>query len=289
LLTLVFLEVGFRIEGLISSSLQEYRNLQSIKHKGAYRIMCLGESATVGQYPPFLEEILNQRNVGIRFSVIDKGIPGTNTPAILSQIESYIGRYNPDIVVVMMGINDWGEQMPYESFSDSRMTLFLKSLRTYKLARLLWLHISAKVKEIGLNSLKNSRPVIKRISLNHINGPPEDNYAKSMHPNPAEESFKKAIELNPQDSEAYRALGWLYRDQGKYPQAESSFKKAIELNPQDSRAYRGLGELYRDQGKYPQAEELFKKAIELNPQNFVAYFDLGGLYLDQGKYPQAEE
>jgi len=53
--------------------IQEYHNLQSIKQKGTYRIMCLGESTTRREYPPFLEEILNQRNIGVRFSVIDKG------------------------------------------------------------------------------------------------------------------------------------------------------------------------------------------------------------------------
>ena len=85
---LILLEMGLRVGGFIFSSLQEYRNISSIKKKSEYRIMCLGESTTAiggeDSYPSQLEEILNERNIGIRFSVINKGIPGANTTAILS-------------------------------------------------------------------------------------------------------------------------------------------------------------------------------------------------------------
>jgi hypothetical protein len=39
----------------------------------------LGESTPQGRYPPLLEELLNRRNTGKKYSVIDKGIAGTNT------------------------------------------------------------------------------------------------------------------------------------------------------------------------------------------------------------------
>ena len=146
----ILLEVGLRIGGFILVSLQEYRNQASIRQKGTYRILCLGESTTQNQWPPFLEEILNQRNTGIRFSVIDKGRGGTNTPVILSQVESYLDEYHPEMVVAMMGANDYGRHMPVETPSSSRIILFLRSLRTYKMARLLWLHMTIKAKEIGL-------------------------------------------------------------------------------------------------------------------------------------------
>ena len=87
-LCLALLEIGLRIGGFVFLSLQEHRNRIALKQKGAYRIMCLGESTTAiggeDSYPSQLEEILNERNIGIRFSVINKGIPGANTTAILS-------------------------------------------------------------------------------------------------------------------------------------------------------------------------------------------------------------
>ena len=105
-LCLVMLEIILRLSGFILLSIQEYHNLQSVKQKGTYRIMCLGESTTQREYPRFLEQALNQRNIGVRFSVIDKGRVGTNTQIILNQVETYLNQYHPDMVVAMMGVND---------------------------------------------------------------------------------------------------------------------------------------------------------------------------------------
>ena len=61
-LSVVLLEMGLRIGGFVCVSLQEYRNIKSIRKKGTYRILCLGESTTAEQWPPPLEEILNQQD-----------------------------------------------------------------------------------------------------------------------------------------------------------------------------------------------------------------------------------
>ena len=58
-LAVLILEIGLRTSGFVILSLQEYKNLQSIKQNGEFRIMCMGESTTQGEYPPSLKEILN--------------------------------------------------------------------------------------------------------------------------------------------------------------------------------------------------------------------------------------
>lgn len=72
-LCLVLLEIGLRIGGIAFLSLQRYRNKIYVKQKDTYRILCLGESTTVwggkNSYPSQLEEILNQRDIGIKFKV----------------------------------------------------------------------------------------------------------------------------------------------------------------------------------------------------------------------------
>ena len=146
--------------------------------------MCLGESTTVGQYPSFLQEVLNQRNIAIKFSVIDKGICGANTSYIVDNLESDLDAYHPDMVITMMGINDWGPHIPYEVVSDSKAINFLKSFRTYKLTRLLWLHIVTRL--------------IPRGELHKV-------YKE-----------EKATELNPKNDMAYLELGRVYRDLGKH-------------------------------------------------------------------------
>jgi tetratricopeptide (TPR) repeat protein len=285
-LFLILLEVGLRLGGFVLLSIQEYRNIISIKQKGSYRIMCLGESTTQNQYPAFLEEILNQRNIGIKFSVIDRGMSAITTSLVLGELSSNINKYNPDMVVTMMGINDSKGYIHYKAATTSKITISFKSLRTYKLSRLLWLHILTKAKETGFYQPGKVRQGSKKIQTYLPRIRLEEAYAESIS---AEESLKKALELNPNNDRVYFALGWLYKDQGNFSQAEESFKKAIELNPKNDYAYAGLGWLYKDQGKFLQAEESFKKAVELNPKNDNAYAGLGRLYINQGKFLQAED
>jgi Flp pilus assembly protein TadD len=176
------------------------------------------------------------------------------------------------MVVAMIGLNDRVPYIPDKAVSTSKIALFLTSFRTYKLSRLLWLHIITKVKEeVRLDS-----------------GSGQLYQAQGKFPQ-AEDSYKKAIELQPQNSDAYVGLGQLYEAQDKFSQAEDSYKKAIELQPRNCGAYVRLGHLYRTQGKFPQAEDSYKKAIELKLRNNGAYVGLGRLYEAQGKFSQAED
>ncbi len=317
---LVLLEAGLRLGGFVLCSIQEYGNLRSIKQKGTYRILCLGESTTQGQYPHLLEQVLNRRNIGVRFSVIDKGRAGANTLFILNQVESYLAEYRPDMVVTMMGINEKNVRY-YRDIPESDTWLF-RHCRVYRFGRILYLHILKKIKHEDIYGF-NKREAIYRfdradpgrkakledrgIALKNANltdGPSAEKVAKSdfvdreRSPGPgsssltrsmlseAEESLKKT---DPQNNNAYFELGRFYQEQGEFLQAENSFKKAIEINPGNDNVYVELGELYRFQGKFLQAEDLFKKAIQLNPENDQAFYKLGWLYRNLSKFPQAED
>jgi len=294
-LAVMILEIGLRIGGLAILSMQEYRNLQSIKQKGEFRIMCLGESTTQNQYPLYLEEILNQSNLGVKFSVIDKGIGSINTMVILGQLESNLDKYQPDMVVTMMGVNDGGGHIPYEAASASKIILTLRSFKTYKLARLLWLHMTTKFKEVSKkqNSVQQEQSSEKAPEFNPKNdfvyaelGWIYRGQGKFIE---SEQTFKKALELNPGNDLAYAGLGKLYSDQVKFSESEQMLKKALELNSNNDTAYTDLGWLYRNQKKIAEAEQLFKKALELNPSDGSAQIGLGGLYRDQGKFTEAEQ
>ena len=145
ILSLVLLEAGLRLSGFILSSMQESENLRSIKQKGVYRILCLGESTTYKQYPHLLEQVLNQRNIGVRFSVIDKGRPGINTLFILRRVESYLAEYHPDMVVAMMGINDRGIKY-YQDISEVDAWIF-QHCRIYRFGRILYTHFLKKLQK----------------------------------------------------------------------------------------------------------------------------------------------
>jgi len=266
ILSLLLLEAGMRLGGFVLASIQEYGNLQSIMQKGAYRILCIGESTTQGQYPHLLEQVLNKRDIGVHFSVIDKGKAAKSTLVLMDEIEFNLAEYHPDMVVAMMGINDEGRHMPREMLTTSGGKLFIRSLRTYKLARLLWLHLLKKAEEMGIY-----KPILVPPETPlPITGPEKTSVVPAL----VEGFLKKKVA---DDDNAYVNSGWLSQEQGKFPEAEEAFKKAIEINPKNDRAYFALGALYRGQGKFAQAKDSFQKAVEINPKNGDSYVGLGVL------------
>jgi len=306
-LCILLLEVSLRIGGFILLSIQEHRKVILAQKKGTYRILCLGESTTAGQYPSYLEENLNQRNIGIKFNGIDKGVMAVNTSFILAQLESNLDTYNPDMVITMMGLNDYDLRILYGSRHSGKTMAFVRTFEIYKLANSLWLNILAKVNGIDQFSSKkhekaadfrNSQPYFTKSYLDkalELNPKESHEYFKlgSLYDelgefSHAEECFKKAMELSPRYYLSYVELGRLYRKQGKFIQAESFFRRAIKLSTKNNYAYVQLGKLYSKQNKFVQAEAFFKRAIELNPKDSWVYFELGWCYRNQGSDKEEE-
>jgi len=298
-------------------SLQEYKNLKVMRQKDLIRILCLGESTTASggdySYPSQLEKILNEKMPGLKFIVINKGIPAVNTSYIVEHLIENLNRYNPDIVVTMMGCNDEGVRY-YQDIPESNSWLF-RHCRVYRFSRLIYAHILKKIKKediYGLNrldlgkkaKLKDTRTIAEKTNLSNngliekvteLNSKDDKNSpglesSYSIHSKSAEieDSFKKAINLNPKNDNAYVGLGWFYRYQGKYIQAERLFKLALKLNPRSDEACIGLGWVYRDKKNLLQARKYYKKAIELNPRNDMAYVFLGWSYRKQSDFNSAE-
>jgi Flp pilus assembly protein TadD len=325
LLSFVLLELGLRLGGGVFLSLQEYRNAASLQQKGTYRILCLGESTTAlggkDSYPSQLGEILNARKKGITFSIINKGVPGIDTSYIVAQLENNLKKYNPDLVITMMGVNDFGQYQSYKNQIFCDNLLWLRSLRLYKLARLFYLHIAANKKNIHRKGIKANGAEGMSLSLSQTS----QTYYDEEPPAYVEEALKKNIELNPKDANAYMELGLFYLKQGRLvlelfkkavelktsndhayialglwqvPEnqdsntdkglAEEVLKKAIELDPRNDKAYFGLGLLYSNQAKISSAITSFKKAIEINPKNDRAYGALAALYDEMGDFHSSE-
>ncbi|MFA5021341.1 MAG: tetratricopeptide repeat protein [Patescibacteria group bacterium] len=306
-LFIILLEAGLRAGGGIILSYQEYRNKASLKQKGVYRILCLGESTTQNQYPAFLEKALNRGNRKIKFSVFDKGKVGANTTSILIKLSSYLDEYSPDMVVAMMGVNDRGAHIPYDKPASSRTMKFIRSLRVYKLARLLWLHAETRSKERraslfnirleeGCTSLegniKNEAALKKAIELYPDNDGPYIAlgrlYCDLKQMDKAEGYFKKAIRLNPWNEAEYFDLVWLYSNRGSFRRIEESLKKSAESDPGNNPAYLELGRLYHASGQFRKAEDCFKKAIVSDSMNAGAYVGLGWVCREIGQIRQAE-
>jgi len=294
-LCVLLLEVGLRIGGFILLSQEEHRNKGPINQKGTYRIMSLGESTTFNgesnSYPRQLERILNQRNSGIKFKVINKGRAGIESTGILAKLENNINKYNPDMIIVMMGINDGEDTVAYADIHSKKNVLFFKSFRIYKLAKLLRLHIIQRFEEKKLDkaeeSLKKALEINPKSEKAYVGL--VDYYQGQEKFVEAEELIKKALEINPKSDKAYLDLARYSQEQGKFVEAEELIKKALEINPKNNKAYIDLAHYYWEQGKRVKAEEVLKKAIEINPKNYEAYFVLADYYGMQEKNVEAEE
>lgn len=295
-LCLILLEVSLYAGGFIFLFLQEHRNKASLKKKDTYRIICFGESTTaIGggySYPSQLEEILNKKSPGIKFSVVNKGIIAANTGFIVSQLEENLAKYKPDMVITMMGVNDRRDTMANRGAAAKEARLVFKKLKIYKLAELLRLHILRKAGKIGI--YKSEEEKLKR----SMEANPENHsvyielyrcYKKEGKFDEAENILERAIEINPKNDRAYIELDQCYRDQGKSDKAKRILERAIEVNPKNDRAYIELSWAYKGRGEYAKAEEMFKKGIEANPSNNLIYFGLGCCYERQKKYDKAEK
>ena len=96
---------------------QYFHNLKAMKNNSQYTILCLGDSSTAGRYPICLQKILNNKYPN-KFSVIDCGITGIPLESILYLLRNNIQKYNPNIVICMMGLDSFSNYKNDNTFED---------------------------------------------------------------------------------------------------------------------------------------------------------------------------
>lgn len=138
LLGLILLEAALYCTAHLFLSSQEKLNLESLEKDGAYRILCFGDSTTAiggkDSWPSQLEDVLNEREFGKTFSVINKGVVLIDTRGVLLLLEESLDAYHPDMVIVMAGMND-AKKEPSRLYG---LKSFLHRFRTYRLAEQFW-------------------------------------------------------------------------------------------------------------------------------------------------------
>ncbi len=278
--SLIFIELLLRLIGIIYLSPSEYINQKYISEIKGYRILCIGESTT-GEggkysYPRQLENILNRKINGVDFKIINRGIPGTDTTAILSGLKENLERYKPSIVIVMMGINDLSGICDFGRVTikpDNSLNIkkLIKRSTVYKFVKLLWVKLHEK-------------SILGKIYFDL------GDYYWFLEDYPrAEEMFKKALEFYPKKDDVYFSLGKFYYDQNKIIEGEEMLKKSIDANlGLAGTRYIELASHYQSEKRYTEAEEFFKKGIALSPEKYQGFVNLGWAYYEQGKFDEAE-
>ena len=164
-LSLIILECGLRFAGFVLYSYQQYKNNKALENKSQYTIMCLGESTTSKQYPIQLQEILNEKYPN-KFSVIDCGVPKINLENLFLFIENNINKYNPDIAICMMGINNTYDFIDHSITDFDNTSLSLRSkLKIFNLFSLLKAHIKSL---LHLNEINSQEDINKDERLKEI-------------------------------------------------------------------------------------------------------------------------
>jgi len=296
---LFLLELGLRGTGAVLLAWRERADLLRTAKNGEVRILCIGESTTycggTKAYPRQLEEILNARGAPRRFTVVNKGIPGTNTTVIEKTLESWIEKHRPDAVVAMMGVNDGGTMMvtPLEE-EGGEGERFLKNLRLYKLFTLIregarrmgggamsFLDADEQTAALVNETEKNPRDPAAFLKLG-------ETLLKQEHFERAAEAFRRAGELMP-SADAFFGLGMSLKKSADYPRAREAFGRCLEIDPKHDRAWTEAARCCLEQSPKDraQAEKMFARAIEANPKNDMALAGMAYCRWKKKDFPEA--
>lgn len=111
---------------------------------------------------------------------------------------------------------------------------------------------------------------------------------KSAHwLNEAERYCLRALEYDDRSIKAYKAIGRIYSEMGRYDAATKYLEKAISISADDVAVIVELAAVYNDTGEKEKAEKLHIEAIRKFPENWIAYDGYGYHLFRNGKYNEA--
>jgi tetratricopeptide (TPR) repeat protein len=292
LLALIFLELGLRAAGWIYLSVRERANQASISREDTYVILCLGESTTAGgleeSYPRFLEDILNREDLGVTFSVINKGIGGITTTDILAGLARNLEQYQPRMVVAMMGINDSPETAVYEDTRSARASSFFRGFRVYKLAGLLHEHITYMLKTSSREERREEEPVSGQAAADTSLLARAEECRRREQFVEAGELYREALDLRPEDRDLLIRAAGFFQDRHQWEEAEAILSNAIDSFPDDAELHLKKSFLYRWWRRWEPAEAMARQTIELDPSFIWGYDQLAVILRSRGRFEEAE-
>jgi tetratricopeptide (TPR) repeat protein len=98
----------------------------------------------------------------------------------------------------------------------------------------------------------------------------------------AAKCYEKAIALYPHYADAYLNLGYILKEQRRFPEATQKLEHAVSIDPELADAYYLLGLIAWEQSDPPRAAELLGKAVAAKPDFLPAYLDLCQIHLHGG-------
>jgi len=158
-MSLIFIEVFLRVGGFIYNAIYK---VPQYKDSSDIIIFCVGESTTFGvgadnpiiqAYPYQLERMLNNEFQDLSIQCLFDRTIGINTSEILIKLPLYFEKYNPDLVIFMVGVNNWWNlnkanpllfsKNRFISKSTLKILVFLDHFRVWKLIK--WIGYSKEL------------------------------------------------------------------------------------------------------------------------------------------------
>lgn len=128
----------------------KFKTLDKLKDNKPTKIVCYGDSITYGYvgngepdydihsnqvdnpYPKELENIIRKDSINNNISIVNSGRGGWQSDEGVSGLNQYVLSYNPDLVIIMFGVNDiyeglYGDQITMDQYK-SNLTSMIKTL-----------------------------------------------------------------------------------------------------------------------------------------------------------------
>ena len=302
LLCIALLEGGLRLSRLEIHSVQRLQNWSAMQASDAIRVMCVGESTTAmggkHAYPTQLEQVLLERSTDHEYRVINVGVGGADTAMLLAQLPANLETYQPHVVVAMMGGNDmigkrapgvpnWDLPLPATATPLEDRSGFPRTLKTYRLAELLWFYVQREGEGVDLAEAAGPElpadaahgdEIWSRAPRPGVAHGPDNYYSESSRPPAVAEAWALVAAGDPVKAEArFRAA------------TEAETQAATEAETRRIRARIEYGAFLERSGRVGEAEAMFEAVITAHPNTGFGYFGRGQLLAAQGDCAGAEE
>ncbi len=314
-ISLLLVEILLRIYAQYISQAKSVQNTD-------ITILAVGESTTAlggkDSYASQLELLLQSafvdRNISIQ--VLNEGIIGTTTDVIVEKLPDLLRKYQPQIVISMMGINDtYDIGLIDKKFIVVNQTgTWIEHLRLYKIYRLLflsasdfielfnqlhvtddisWLNASTRSEIQKQNFVKAERLVRRALSLDKNNKIALLNLMTILSFLSREKELSDTIDIylarDPENYRSYIELGNFYRTIDRYNLSELMYQKALNLKPDDDWVAGEYGYLLYLEKRIDEAEYYLRKAVERRPEEVTWIVRLANLTRDKHQYNEAQK